>query len=344
MTRAGYRPSSELVPLVLAGSRLAIARMISRAEGGYEEAADALAELYKHTGKAQIVGITGVPGAGKSTLVAALIKALTQDGRKVGVVAVDPSSPFTGGAILGDRVRMNDAAEANQAFVRSMATRGHLGGLAPATLQAVDILDAAGYSPIIIETVGVGQDEVEIVSAAHTIVVLSPPGLGDDIQAIKAGILEIADIHVVSKADKPEAAATVSALKGMLALGRNGDIHHFGRGGSGAKGGGRNDECPHFSWTSPVLAVSSVSGEQMESLKATIAKHWAHLHESGELAERQRNNCRTRIFNTARHLFQQQFDERSDELEKHLQAVVKREADPQAAAHALLGWNKERQK
>ena len=170
------------------------------------------------------------------------------DGHKVGVVAVDPSSPFSGGAILGDRVRMNDAAEANQAFVRSMATRGHLGGLAPATLQAVDILDAAGYSPIIIETVGVGQDEVEIVSAAHTIVVLSPPGLGDDIQAIKAGILEIADIHVVSKADKPEAAAAVAALKGMLALGT-----------------ARSDS----TWTPPVLAVSSVSGEQMETLKAT---------------------------------------------------------------------------
>jgi LAO/AO transport system kinase len=323
MTRAGYRPSSELVPLVLAGSRLAIARMISRAEGAYPEATEALAELYKHTGKAHIVGITGVPGAGKSTLVAALIKALTQEGRKVGVVAVDPSSPFSGGAILGDRVRMNDAAEANQAFVRSMATRGHLGGLAPATLQAVDILDAAGYSPIIIETVGVGQDEVEIVSAAHTIVVLSPPGLGDDIQAIKAGILEIADIHVVSKADKPEAAAAVAALKGMLALGP-------GRSGS--------------TWKSPVLAVSSVSGDQMQTLTTTISEHSKHLHESGELAERQRNNCRTRIFNTARHLFQQQFDERAGELEAQLQAVVKRESDPQAAAQALLGWNKERQK
>jgi LAO/AO transport system kinase len=346
MKPGGYRPSLELVPLVLAGSRLAIARMISRAEGGYAEAADALAELYKHTGKAQIIGITGVPGAGKSTLVATLIKSLAQDGHKVGVVAVDPSSPFTGGAILGDRVRMNDAAEANQAFVRSMATRGHLGGLAPATLQAVDILDAAGYSPIIIETVGVGQDEVEIVSAAHTIVVLSPPGLGDDIQAIKAGILEIADIHVVSKADKPEAAATVAALKGMLALGgRNGDIPHFGSRTSSPRQQPGNEECPHFSpWKSPVLAVSSVSGEQMEKLKATLDQHWTHLHESGELATRQRNNCRTRIFNTARHLFQQQFDERADELEAQLQAVVKREIDPQAAAHALLGWNQERQK
>lgn len=323
MTRGGYRPSLELVPMVLAGSRLAIARMISRAEGGYPEASEALAELYKHTGKAHIIGITGVPGAGKSTLVATLIKALTVDGRKVGVVAVDPSSPFTGGAILGDRVRMNDAAEANQAFVRSMATRGHLGGLAPATLQAVDILDAAGYSPVIIETVGVGQDEVEIVSAAHSIVVLSPPGLGDDIQAIKAGILEIADIHVVSKADKPEAAAAVAALKGMLALGTS-----------------RSDS----TWKPPVLAVSSVSGEQMETLKATLDKHWTHLHESGELAARQRNNCRTRIFNTARQLFQQQFEERAGDLEQQLQAVVKRKSDPQAAAHALLGWNKETQK
>ena len=223
MTKRGaYRPSLELVPEILSGSRAAIARMISRAEGGYAEAGEALAALYRKAGKAHIIGITGVPGAGKSTLVASLIKSLSAEGHKVGVVAVDPSSPFSGGAILGDRIRMNEAAQAGQAFVRSMATRGHLGGLAPATLQAVDILDAAGFSPIIIESVGVGQDEVEIVRAAHTVVVLSPPGLGDDIQAIKAGILEIADIHVVSKADKPEAAAAVAALKGMLKLGATG--------------------------------------------------------------------------------------------------------------------------
>jgi LAO/AO transport system kinase len=313
-----YTPSLQLVPQVLAGSRLAIARMISRAEGNYLEAADALAEIYKHTGNAHIIGITGVPGAGKSTLVASLIKSLTSDGRKVGVVAVDPSSPFSGGAILGDRVRMNDAAEANQAFVRSMATRGHLGGLAPSTLQAVDVLDAAGYSPIIIETVGVGQDEVEIVSAAHTIVVLSPPGLGDDIQAIKAGILEIADIHVVSKADKPEAGAAVAALKGMLSLGA---------------------ARPNSTWISPVLAVSSVSGEHLESLKSSIDQHWKHLQVSGELADRRRNNCRTRIFNMARHAFQHRFEEHADVLEAQLQAVVNREVDPQSAAQVLLSWN-----
>jgi LAO/AO transport system kinase len=319
--RAGYRPSLELVPEVLSGSRAAVARMISRAEGGYAEAAEALAAIYRSAGKAHIIGITGVPGAGKSTLVAALIKSLSLEGHKVGVVAVDPSSPFSGGAILGDRIRMNEVAQASQAFVRSMATRGHLGGLAPATLQAVDILDAAQYSPIIIESVGVGQDEVEIVKAAHTVVVLSPPGLGDDIQAIKAGILEIADIHVVSKADKPEAAATVSALKGMLNLG-----------GSGSRS----------AWVPPVLAVSSVSGEHMDTLKATIRQHWTHLNTTGELAVRQREFCRTRIFNMARHLFQEQFHEGAEDFERQLQAVVNRDLDPLTAANVLLGWNQER--
>jgi LAO/AO transport system kinase len=320
--RAAYVPSIELVPDVLAGSVLAIARMISRAESGYEEAAQALAEIYKHSGKAHIVGITGVPGAGKSTLVSSLIKAFASDGYKVGVIAVDPSSPFSGGAILGDRVRMNDAAQSCRAFVRSMATRGNLGGLARSTLQAVDILDAAGYSPIIIETVGVGQDEVEVVTAAHTIVVLSAPGLGDDIQAIKAGILEIADIHAVSKCDKPEAAATVSALKGMMALGT-----------VKASAG----------WNTPVLPVSSISGERIDDLKDAIGRHWMHLRESGELAERQRSICKKRILGTARHLFQLRFNEEVEELEKHIQAVVNRDIDPSVAAHRLLGWDNEAQ-
>lgn len=317
--RARYRPSLDFVPEVLAGGVPAIARMISRAEAGYEEAAPALAEIYRHGGRAHVVGITGVPGAGKSTLVSSLIRAFAADGRKVGVVAVDPSSPFSGGAILGDRVRMNDAAAASQAFVRSMATRGHLGGLARSTLQAVDILDAAGYSPIVIETVGVGQDEVEVVTAAHTVVVLSAPGLGDDIQAIKAGILEIADIHAVSKADKPEAAATVAALRGMMAL------------GEGARS----------SWTAPILPVSSVSGERIGELKTAIADHWTHLAASGELAGRRRAICRTRVLGAAKYLFQRKFDERAGALGRHIQAVVDREMDPSGAARLLLGWQSE---
>lgn len=318
--RAAYRPSIDFVPEVLAGNVAAIARMMSRAEAGYEEAAPALAEIYRHTGKAHIVGVTGVPGAGKSTLVSALIKAFALDGHKVGVVAVDPSSPFSGGAILGDRVRMSDAAAACRAFVRSMATRGHLGGLARSTLEAVDILDAAGYSPIVIETVGVGQDEVEVVTAAHTIVVLSAPGLGDDIQAIKAGILEIADIHAVSKADKPEAAAMVSALRGMMALGA---------------------ARPGSTWTCPVLAVSSVSGERVAELKDAIAAHWRHLHDSGELADRRRGISRMRILATARHLFQHKFDGRAAELEEHIRSVTDRTSDPAVAARLLLGWKDE---
>lgn len=315
--RGTYTPSADLVKGVLAGQPIAIARMISRAEEGHAEAAEALAELYRHGGRAHVVGITGVPGAGKSTLVSALIKAYAAEGRKVGVIAVDPSSPYSGGAILGDRVRMSETAAAGGAFVRSMATRGHLGGLTRSTLQAVDVLDAAGYSPIIIETVGVGQDEVEVVTAAHTVVVLSAPGLGDDIQAIKAGILEIADIHVVSKCDKPEASATVSALQGMLSLGGT---------GTGS------------SWKSPVLPVSAVSGERIAELKGAIAAHWAHLHESGELAGRRRAICKTRILGTAKHLFQQKFQQEAETLETQIRAVAERRVDPSVAARVLLGW------
>jgi LAO/AO transport system kinase len=311
-----YTPSLELVGGVLSGSKAAIARMITRAEAGYPEAFEALAEIYRHTGKAHIVGITGVPGAGKSTLVSLLIKAFASDGHKVGVIAIDPSSPYSGGAILGDRVRMNDAAEAALAFVRSMATRGHLGGLARATHQAVDVLDAAGYSPIIIETVGVGQDEVEIVTAAHTVVVLSAPGLGDDIQAIKAGILEIADIHAVTKSDKPEAAATLATLQAMMALGPARNVP---------------------SWLPPILPVSSVSGERVGDLRQAIADHWTHLKAGSEFARRQRNICQTRIVGTARHLFQQQFNNGSGDFDGQLQLVVDRQIDPYAVVRQLLG-------
>ncbi len=318
---AAYVPSEALVSGVVSGSVLAVARMISRAEGGYPEAAAALAELYRHAGKAHLIGITGVPGAGKSTLVSSLIAAYAAEGCKVGVIAVDPSSPFSGGAILGDRVRMNHAAETTGAFVRSMATRGHLGGLSRATLQAVDVLDAAGYSPIIIETVGVGQDEVEVISAAHTIVVLSAPGLGDDIQAIKAGILEIADIHAVSKSDRPEAPATVSALRAMMALGKTET---------------------RSEWHAPVLAVSAVSGERIAELKSAIADHWKHLHDSGELDERNRRMAAKRILNTAKDIVQRKFRQSGAEATRYVQDVVDRKLDPSDAARLLLGWSGEK--
>jgi LAO/AO transport system kinase len=292
--------------------------MISRAEAEDDEASDALAQIYRRAGRAHVVGITGVPGGGKSTLIAALIRAFSTAEQKVAIVAVDPSSPYSGGAILGDRIRMGDSAEAGQAFVRSMATRGHLGGLSRATFQAVDILDAAGYSPIFIETVGVGQDEVEIMTAAHTVVVLSPPGLGDDIQAIKAGVMEIADIHAVSKADRPEAAATATAIRGMLAL------------GSDARRSG---------WPPPVLPLCATSGAGIDSLKQAILAHRDHLVASGELATRQRTIARTRILATINHLIRRRFDDGAKTLAAQLRAVTERDSDPLTAARWLLGLN-----
>ena len=219
----------DLVPGVLAGETRAIARLLTRAETGDDEARPALEAIFRHAGRAHVVGITGVPGSGKSTLVAKLAAEFRRTGRRVGVVAIDPSSPFSGGAILGDRIRMGELGADPGVFIRSMATRGAQGGLAHGTLEAVDILDAAGYEIVLIETVGVGQDEVDVARAAHTTVVVSTPGLGDDIQAIKAGILEIADIHVVAKSDRPDADRTVTDLKAMLAMGQasrtGGDWH-----------------------------------------------------------------------------------------------------------------------
>jgi len=208
-----------MVKDVKKGNVRAIARMISLAEAAKPESREALGEIYRAAGRAHVVGLTGVPGSGKSSLVKVLAKAIRDSGRTVGIVAIDPSSPFSGGAILGDRIRMTDLTGDDGVFIRSMATRGAMGGLARASLEAVDVLDAAGFDIILIETVGVGQDEVDIVQASHTVVVVSAPGLGDEIQAIKAGILEIADIHVVSKCDRSDANATVSDIRGMLTLG-----------------------------------------------------------------------------------------------------------------------------
>src|SRR6266851_2172622 len=234
-----------IVERLLSGDRRALARMVTLIENESPQARRYLAELHQHAGKAHIVGVTGAPGAGKSTLVTHIVRELRRRDRKVGVVAVDPTSPFTGGAILGDRIRMMELAGDPHVFIRSMASRGSLGGLSASTRDVVRAMDAAGYNPIIIETVGTGQAEVEVMHAAQTVLVVCAPGMGDEVQAIKAGILEIADILVVSKADKPGADQTVAELAMMLSLD---PARH------------RHDKTqPH--WKIPVLKTSALKHE-----------------------------------------------------------------------------------
>jgi LAO/AO transport system kinase len=309
-------PSRTLVERVCAGERRAIARMLSRAESGSAEAREALDLIYARAGRAHIVGITGVPGSGKSTLVAKLVAVALEQGRKIGVVAIDPSSPFSGGSILGDRIRMGEVAGHPSVFVRSMATRGALGGLALGTLEAVDILDAAGYDTIFVETVGVGQDEVDVVRAAHTTVVVSAPGLGDDIQAIKAGILEIADVHAVSKGDRPEADRTVSELKAMLGL-------------AVAAGGARH--------AIPVIKTCSPRNEGIEDLLAAIDAHREQLLSSGQYDARRQSIRERRMLKAAEQALHEAFArERGGRMAEIVGELAAGTISPQAAARRLL--------
>jgi LAO/AO transport system kinase len=250
---AAFVPSNELVARAQRGDIPAVARLISRVEENMAEARAALLQIYQRAGRAHVIGITGVPGSGKSTLVAALTARFRAADMKVGIVAIDPSSPYSGGAILGDRIRMSDLAHDAGVYIRSMATHGVLGGMARSTLDAVDVLDVGGFEVIIIETVGVGQDEVDIAKASHTTIVVSSPGLGDEIQAIKAGMLEIADIHVVSKCDRSDANRTLTDLKQMLSLGASTP---------------RDTD-----WRVPVVGVSSFSGTGFDALVDAITKH-----------------------------------------------------------------------
>jgi len=310
-------PSMELLARMRRGDRVALGRLISRAETGLEEARAVLSEVYRTAGRAHVVGITGVPGSGKSTLVGKLVERIRADGRRVAVIAIDPSSPYSGGAILGDRIRMTDLALDPGVFIRSMATRGSTGGLARAALAAADLLDASGFDLIVIETVGVGQDEVEIARASHTTIVVSAPGLGDDVQALKAGMLEIADIHVVSKCDRADANRTLADLKSMLALAAS------------------LAEAPL--WQVPVVATSSQTGQGIGELAATVDQHRS-VQQSTALGEvRQRHIAEYRALKTAEDLLRSRFAASGN---VHLAALVerisRREIDPLAAAEALL--------
>lgn len=312
-----YIPSLELLAQLDGGSARALARLMSRAEAGTAEARPALAEVYRRAGAAHVIGLTGVPGSGKSTLVAKLAAALRARGEKIGIVAIDPSSPYSGGAILGDRIRMAELANDPGVFIRSMATRGATGGMARAALDAVDLLDVAGYRTIILETVGVGQDEVEVAHASDTTVVVSAPGLGDEIQAIKAGVLEIADIHVVSKCDRDDANRTLTDLRQMLTLGTM--------------------VGPRRAWAVPVVGVSSYTGQGVDDLLARIAAHRAAMTDSELGRERRRRVAEFRLHKTAETLLLERFADGAKGFAPALaDTLARRASDPYAAARQLI--------
>lgn len=312
-----YIPSLELLAQLDGGSARALARLMSRAEAGTAEARPALAEVYRRAGAAHVIGLTGVPGSGKSTLVAKLAAALRARGERVGIVAIDPSSPYSGGAILGDRIRMAELANDPGVFIRSMATRGATGGMARAALDAVDLLDVAGYRTIILETVGVGQDEVEVAHASDTTVVVSAPGLGDEIQAIKAGVLEIADIHVVSKCDRDDANRTLTDLRQMLTLGTM--------------------VGPRRAWAVPVVGVSSYTGQGVDDLLARIAAHRAAMTDSELGRERRRRVAEFRLHKTAETLLLERFADGAKGFAPALaDTLARRASDPYAAARQLI--------
>jgi LAO/AO transport system kinase len=304
-----------LPQLLLAGDRRALARLITQIENDQTEARAALAVLYPATGRAHLIGITGAPGTGKSTLVNELARVYRKENRTVAIVAVDPTSPFTGGAILGDRIRMRDLAGDPGVFIRSMATRGSLGGLARATGDVANVLDAAGFDIVLIETVGAGQSEVDVAQLAHTTLVVEAPGLGDDVQAIKAGILEIADILVVNKADQPGAEATVRALRGMLSLGR-----------SNAR-------------EVPICETVATESKGLPELLAAIETHRTYLRQSGHLSEKNRARATRQIEMILRDVLYQRFvgeEDRSTKIASAVAAVLERTKDPYTAVLELL--------
>ncbi|MDH3235062.1 MAG: methylmalonyl Co-A mutase-associated GTPase MeaB [Alphaproteobacteria bacterium] len=300
--------SDEWAARLADGERVALARAITAVENDRSDAKAVLGAVYGRAGRAQVIGITGAPGVGKSTLLNALIASYRAAGLKVGVVAVDPSSPISGGAILGDRIRMSEHGGDVGVFVRSLAARGHLGGLSRAAARVVDVMDAAGFDIVIVETVGTGQSEVEIMDIAQTVLVVSAPGLGDDIQAVKAGILEIADILVVNKADMPLADRTEAQLRDALALGQRGD------------------------WEVPVMKTASTTGEGIPELVAAIARH----HDQLDIRDREeagRTRMRKLIASTAADLLRDRMAVSEDgRIDALCDAVSRGEIDFEEAA------------
>lgn len=313
--------AKDLLERALSGERLATARLISIVEDGTAEIGAVMGALFPHTGKAYTIGITGAPGAGKSTLTETLVARIRKDDRLVAVLAVDPSSPFTGGALLGDRVRMQAHATDPGVFIRSMATRGHLGGLALATPEAVRVLDASGYEYIIVETVGVGQAEVGIVEAADTTLVVVNPGWGDSVQAGKAGLLEVADVFVVNKADRQGTRQTVAELKQMLRFRFELD-HEQGM------------EAP---WTPPIVQTVATESQGIDELWDAVSSHRGYLESSGELARKRRSRISKEITDIAvERVRARVLEDAKSSLDALVSRVERRELDPYAAAESLM--------
>ena len=313
-TRAAWTAESLLEGL-RSGDRRALARAISLVENGDPLAGELVRETYPQTGRAEIVGITGPPGVGKSSLVSALVRLVRGQGRTIGVISVDPSSPFTAGALLGDRIRLADHFLDRDVFIRSMGTRGHLGGLAEATLQAALLLDAFGKDVVFVETVGTGQSEVEITGLADTIVLALMPGSGDSIQALKAGIMEIPDVIVVNKRDHPAAKTMMNEVRSILGLGEKRD------------------------WTPPIVLTEAVRGEGIEGLWEAVEDHRLHLVESGLLEERRGVQLAGEVFAVASgraktHLERAVADD--PELRRLLDEVKGRRLDPLTAVREIM--------
>ena len=307
----------QLVNEVLKGDRRSIARAITLVENNSPEAQEVISSLYPHTGKTYIIGVTGPTGSGKSTLIEKLAKELRRKGKTVGIVCVDPTSPFTGGAFLGDRVRMQELSVDEGVFIRSMATRGNPGGLARATKDAVRILDASGKDVVIVEAVGAGQSEVDIIKVAHTILVVLPPGLGDEIQAIKAGIMEIGDVFVANKADRENADKTVTDIEAMLDMAPEKD-----------------------EWRPPVIKTVAITGEGITELLNKIDQHREYL-ETGALELRRKQRVEAELVEAIKQRVTEsvlrELKERGkfDEL---IHKILTREMDPYSAADMVLAW------